>query len=165
MLCFSRVLVNLVPFTSLSRCRSADTTALTLYTDGVSDHSVLKDSSPKPYCPHLRDRWMNRCSTVGSSGAEALVLTRLRLDSNEASDRPTVSPLRSSVHPALLTLLLLLCNSSDDVKLIPASAQCTKCSDACANGTAGSSDGVFFLPFLRVFNFSLLQLNMPSFLL
>jgi hypothetical protein len=35
-----------VPSTLLSRCRSTDTTALALYTDGLSDHSVLKDSSP-----------------------------------------------------------------------------------------------------------------------
>jgi hypothetical protein len=55
-----------------------------LYTDGASDHPVLKDSSPKPYCPHLRDHRMNRCSIIGSSGAEAPVLVHLYLDSNEA---------------------------------------------------------------------------------
>jgi hypothetical protein len=53
-----------------------------LYTDGVSNHSVLKASSPKPYCPHLCERRMNRYPTVGSSGAEAPVLARLYLDSN-----------------------------------------------------------------------------------
>jgi hypothetical protein len=66
----------------LSHCRSADTTAPTRYTDGVVDHPVLKDSSPKPYCLHLQERRMNRYSTVGSCGAEAPVLARLYLDSN-----------------------------------------------------------------------------------
>jgi hypothetical protein len=140
MLCFSRASVHPVPSTSLSRCRSVDTTALTLCSDGASYHPVLKDSSPKPYCPHLRDRRMNRCSTVSSSGAEALVLARLCLDSNEVSNRPTVSPLRPSVHSVLPTSLLLLCNSSgafrnwtvessDGVNFILVSTQCTKCSD------------------------------------
>jgi hypothetical protein len=79
---------------------------------------VLKDSSPKPYCP-----------TVGSSSAEAPVLARLFLDSNEASDRLTVSSLRPSDHLVLLALLLLLCNSSG----------------ASRKGTVGSSDGVNFV--------------------
>jgi hypothetical protein len=39
--------------------------------------------------------------------------------------------------------------SSDSVKLIPASAQCTKCTDACTDGTVGSSDDGFSL-FSRV---------------
>jgi hypothetical protein len=73
---------------------------------------VLKDLSPKCLCWFDRNRRMNRCSTVGSSGAEAPVLARLCLDSNEASDRPTVSSLRPLYHPVLLALLLLLCNSS-----------------------------------------------------
>jgi succinylarginine dihydrolase len=50
---------------------------------------------------------------VGSSGAEESVLKRLCLNSNQASDRPTVSPLRPSDHTVLLSSLLLLCNSSD----------------------------------------------------
>jgi hypothetical protein len=50
---------------------------------------------------------------VESSGAEGFVLARLCLDSNWASDRPTVSPLRPSDHPVLLSFLLFLCNSSD----------------------------------------------------
>jgi hypothetical protein len=50
---------------------------------------------------------------TGSSGAEDFVLARLCLDSNLASDRPTVSSLRPPDHPMLLSLLLLLCNSSD----------------------------------------------------
>jgi hypothetical protein len=62
---------------------------------------------------------------VGSSGAEGFVLARLRLDSNWASDRPTVSPLRPSDHPVLLSSLLFLCNSSN----------------ASRNWTVGSSDG------------------------
>jgi hypothetical protein len=112
MLCFSRATVRSVPSTSLRCCIFADTSVLTLCSDSASDHPILNDSSPKPYCPHLRGRRMNRCSTVGSSGAEAPVLVRLCLDSNEASNRPTVSPLRPSVNPVLLTSLHLLCNSS-----------------------------------------------------
>jgi hypothetical protein len=50
---------------------------------------------------------------VGSSGAEGFVLARLCLDSNWASDRPTVSSLRPSDHPVLLSSLLFLCNLSD----------------------------------------------------
>jgi hypothetical protein len=38
---------------------------------------------------------------VGSSGAECFVLARLCMNSNWASDRPTVSPLRPSDHPVL----------------------------------------------------------------
>jgi hypothetical protein len=53
---------------------------------------------------------------VGSSGAAGFVLARLCLDSNWASDRPTVSPLRPSDHPVLLSSLLFLCNSSDATK-------------------------------------------------
>jgi hypothetical protein len=84
-----------------------------LCTDGLSDHPVLKDSTPDPYCMHLQERRMNRCFTVGSSGAEAPVLARLCLDSNEASDRPTVSTVRPSDHPVLLSSLLFLYNSFD----------------------------------------------------
>jgi hypothetical protein len=39
---------------------------------------------------------------VGSSGVEGFILAHLCLDSNWASDRPTVSPLRPSDHPVLL---------------------------------------------------------------
>jgi hypothetical protein len=53
---------------------------------------------------------------VGSSGVEGFVLAHLCLDSNWASDRPTVSPLRPSDHPVLLSSLLFLCNSSDATK-------------------------------------------------
>jgi hypothetical protein len=62
---------------------------------------------------------------VGSTGAEGFVLARLCLDSNWASDRPTVSSLRPSDHPVLLSLQLFLCNSSD----------------AARKWTVGSSDG------------------------
>jgi hypothetical protein len=41
--------------------------------------------------------------------------------------------------------------SYDGAKLIPASAQCTKCNDACTDGTIGSSDGGFSL-FSHVFD-------------
>jgi hypothetical protein len=62
---------------------------------------------------------------VGSSDVEGFVLARLCLDSNWASDRPTVSLLRPSDHPVLLSSLLFLCNSSD----------------ATRKWTVGSSDG------------------------
>jgi hypothetical protein len=52
----------------------------------------------------------------GSSGAEGFVLARLCMNSNWASDRPTVSPLRLSDHPVLLFSLLFLYNSSDATK-------------------------------------------------
>jgi hypothetical protein len=118
-----------VPSTSLSRWRSADTTPLTLYTDSASDHPVLKAPSPKPYYLHLCERRMNRCPTVDSSGAEALVLACLCLDSNWASDRPTVSSLIPSDHPVLLSSLLFLWKSSGASRI----------------STVGSSDGVNFV--------------------
>jgi hypothetical protein len=62
---------------------------------------------------------------VRSSGAEGFVLALLYMNSNWASDRPTVSPLRPSDHPVLLSSLLFLCNSSDATK----------------RWTVGSSDG------------------------
>jgi hypothetical protein len=62
---------------------------------------------------------------VGSSGAKGFVLARLCMNSNWASDRPTVSPLRPLDHPVLLSSLLFLCNSSDATK----------------KWTVGSSDG------------------------
>jgi hypothetical protein len=62
---------------------------------------------------------------VGSSGAEDFVLARLCINSNWASDRPTVSSLRPSDHSVLVSSLLFLCNSSD----------------ATRKWTVGSSDG------------------------
>jgi hypothetical protein len=53
---------------------------------------------------------------VGSSSAEGFVLARLCMNSNWASDRSMVSPLRPSDHPVLLSSLLFLCNSSDATK-------------------------------------------------
>jgi hypothetical protein len=99
---------------------------------------------------------------VGSSGAEELVLARLCLDLNEASDRPTVSTLRPSDHLVLLSSLFLLCNSSGASKKWTVGSsdgalvftQCTNssgdCTEACYLDTVGSSDGVlsFFLFFL-----------------
>jgi hypothetical protein len=64
---------------------------------------------------------------VGSSGAEGFVLARLFLDSNWASDRLTVSSLRPSDHPVLLSSLLFLCNSSN----------------ATRQWTVGSSNGTY----------------------
>jgi hypothetical protein len=96
---------------------------------------------------------------VGSSGAEDFVLVHLCLDSNWASDRPTVSSLRPSDYPVLLSSLLFLCNSSDATRKWTVGSsdgakgftQCTNlsddCTDACYLGIVGSSDGVFFLPF------------------
>jgi hypothetical protein len=86
------------------------------------------------------------------------LLARLCHDSNWASDRPKVSSLRPSDHPVLLSSLLLLCNSSgasrnwivrssDGVIFILPTTQCTKFTDACTDGTVGSSDGVFSLLF------------------
>jgi hypothetical protein len=95
-----------------------DKTAPTPHTDSASDHPVLKESSPKPYYPHLRERRINHYPTVGSSGAEAPVLARLCLDSNLASNEPTVSFLRPSDHPVLLSSLLL-CNSSGHLETGP----------------------------------------------
>jgi hypothetical protein len=66
---------------------------------------------------------------IGSSGAEGFVLAHFYLDSNEASDRPTVSSLRPSDHPVLLSSPLFLCNSSG----------------ASRNLTIGSTDGVIFI--------------------
>jgi hypothetical protein len=62
---------------------------------------------------------------VGSSGAEGFVLACLCIDSNWALDRPTVSSLRPSDHPVLLSSLLFVCNSSN----------------ATRKWTVGSSDG------------------------
>jgi hypothetical protein len=102
---------------------------------------------------------------VSSSGAEDFVVARLCLDSNWASDRPTVSSLRPSDHLVLLSSLLLLCNlahletwpldhltvSSSFFLLRSVPTTPTLCTD----GTVFSSDGVFFLLFIRVFNLDL----------
>jgi hypothetical protein len=62
---------------------------------------------------------------VGSSDVEGFVLARHCLDLNWASNRPTVTSLRPSDHPVLLSSLLFLCNSFE----------------ATRNWTVGSSDG------------------------
>jgi hypothetical protein len=54
---------------------------------------------------------------VGSSCVEGFVLARLCLDSNWASDRPTVSLLRPLDHPVLLSSLFFLYNLSDATKM------------------------------------------------
>jgi hypothetical protein len=139
--------------------RFSGITARTLCSNGVSDHPVLKDSSPNPYCLHLQECRMNHCFTVGSSDAKAPALARLCLDSNEASDRSTVSTLRPSDHLMLLSSLLL-CNSSNATRKLTVGSsdgalvftQCTNSSDhftdACYLGTIGSSDDVFSFSFL-----------------
>jgi hypothetical protein len=66
---------------------------------------------------------------VESSSAEDFILARLCLDSNWASDRLTVSTLRQSDHPVLLSSPLFLCNSSGASRSL----------------TVGSSDGVIFI--------------------
>jgi hypothetical protein len=100
---------------------------------------------------------------VGSSGVEGLILARLCIDSNWASDRLTVSSLRPSDHPVLLSSLLLLCNSSDATrKWIVGSSDgalvftlCTNssddCIDACYLCTVDSSDCVLSFSFLSRF--------------
>jgi hypothetical protein len=104
---------------------------------------------------------------IGSSDAEGFVLVRLCLDSNWASNRSTVSSLRPSDHPVLLSSLLFLCNSSDASRKWTVGSSdsalgfnhCTyssdDCTDACYLSTVGSSDGVFFLRFTRVFHLDL----------
>jgi hypothetical protein len=62
---------------------------------------------------------------VGLSGTEDVVLARLCLDSNWVSDRLTVSSIRLSDHPMLLSSLLFFCKSSDTTR----------------KWTTGSSDG------------------------
>jgi hypothetical protein len=118
----------------------------------------------------LREEFLSAPIHSPLSGSPYRSFSNCRIDRHfpltKASDRPMVSTLRPSNHPVLLSLLLLLRNSSnstrkwtvgssDGVNFISASAQCTKCSDACTDGTVCSSDGVFFLPFLRVFNLDL----------
>jgi hypothetical protein len=87
--------------------------------DPATKSSLLAFMQPsdRPTLPHDQG--------VGSFGVEDFVLARLYLDSSWASDRPTVSSLRPSDHPVLLSLLLFICNSSDATR---------KC-------TVGSSDG------------------------
>jgi hypothetical protein len=67
---------------------------------------------------------------VSSSGAEDFILVRLCLDSNWVLDRPTVSSLRPSDHPVLLSSLLFLRYSSDGANFILPPAQCTNYTDA-----------------------------------
>jgi hypothetical protein len=110
-----------------------------------------------------RDRRMNHCRPVGSSGATAWILVRLCLVWTWSSDRPTVLSIGLSVHPTLVSSLLLLCNSSDATKKWTVGSsdgaldftQCTNLSDhytdACYLGTVGSSDGVLSFPFLSHF--------------
>jgi hypothetical protein len=56
---------------------------------------------------------MNRCSTIGSSGATALVLACLCLVQTWSLDRPMVPSNGLLVHPTLLTSLICLFYSSE----------------------------------------------------
>jgi hypothetical protein len=96
---------------------------------------------------------------VNSSGAEEVVLARLCLDSNKASDRPTVSSLRPLDHPVLLSSLVLLCNSfgasrnwtvdsSDGVNFVWPVASVPTTPTLCIDGAVGLSDGVLFFSLL-----------------
>jgi hypothetical protein len=73
---------------------------------------------PASKSPLLASTWLLDRPTlhleqgVRSSGAEVFVLAHLCLDSNWVSDRLTVSPLRPSDHPVLLSSLLFPCNAS-----------------------------------------------------
>jgi hypothetical protein len=100
---------------------------------------------------------------VGSSDAEDFVLARLCLVLNWASDRPTVSSLRSSEHPVLLSSLLFLRNSSgastkrtisssNGVNFVWLAAQCTNYTDAYAPMVPSVHPTVCFL-FLSLLDF------------
>jgi hypothetical protein len=96
------------------------TQLLRRYAPTVRRTSGAEDPAPKS--PLLALTWPSDRPTlhldqgVGSSGAEGFVLACLCMNSNWASDRPAVSPLRPSDHPVLLSSLLFLCNSSDTTK-------------------------------------------------
>jgi hypothetical protein len=103
---------------------------------------------------------------VGSSGAEDFVLARLRLDSNWALDKPKCPHsdrriirfycLRFSssvIHPAHLGIGLSVHSTVSSSFYLLCSVPTTL--TLCTDGAAGSSDGVFFLLFLRVFNLDL----------
>jgi hypothetical protein len=91
---------------------------------------------------------MNRWRPVGSSGATAWILVRLCLVWTWSLDRPIVPSNGLSVHPTLLSSLLLVWNSSDAIRKWTVgssdgalvSTQCTNSSDATRKWTVGSSD-------------------------
>jgi hypothetical protein len=157
MLCFSRASVHPVPSTSCSRWRSTDKTAPTLYTNGASVHPMLKTPQPSRRSLLAFMRPSDRPTLpldqgVGSSSAEDFVLARLCLDSNWASDRPTVSSLRSSDHPVLLSSLGIgpsvhptVSTSFCMLRSVPTTPM------LCTDGTVGSSDSVFSFPFFAQF--------------
>jgi hypothetical protein len=141
-----------------------------LCTDGASVHPVLKDFSPNRLCWFLRNRRIDRRFPLTkvsvhlvlkslSWRVSVLIQTRRLLDWRFAhSDRRIIlcyclrgssSPIHLaylqnglSVHPIVPTSFCLL-------RSVPTTQT------LCTDGTVGSSDGVFFLPFLRVFNFDL----------
>jgi hypothetical protein len=128
-LCFSKASVHPVPSTSLSRCSSADTIVLMLYTDGASVHPVLKTSRPKHLCMLLCDRRIDRCFLLtkvsvhpvlkGSSWrVSVLIQTKRRIDQRYpfsdrriircyclrfffSATRPTLLKNGPSVHPTV----------------------------------------------------------------
>jgi hypothetical protein len=155
-----------VPSTSFSRCIFADTTAPTLYTDGASVHPVLKDFSPKHLCMLLRDRRIDRRYLWPKASIHP-VLKRLswrvsvfiqiecRIDwrcphsdrriircyylhCSSSAIHPTHLQNGLSVHPMVPTSFCLL-------RSVPTTPT------LCTDGTVGSSNGVFYFPFLPRF--------------
>jgi hypothetical protein len=84
---------------------------------------VLKDLLPERLCLFLRDRRIDRRFPLTKASVHS---DSLSLDSNLTLDRLTVSSLKPSKHPVLLSPPLFLCNSSG----------------ASRNWTVESSDGV-----------------------
>jgi hypothetical protein len=112
------------PSTSLSCC-SPLTQLIRCYT------LMVRRFSPKPYCLHLRDHQMNRCSSLGASLSCSNWVTgypdgalQWTVGSSDASDF-VASPLQF-----IRRIYKMDRRFIKWCQLIPASAQCTKCSDA-----------------------------------
>jgi hypothetical protein len=163
MLSFSKVSVHPMPSTSLSHWRSTDTIAPTHYTDGASVHSVLKDASPKRLCMLLRDcridwRYLWPWASVHpvlkrlSWHVSVSIQTKRRIDRRcPHLDRRIIRCYclccsSSATRPTLLE------NGPSVHSTVP---RVSPSVDACYLGVVGSSDGISFLPFLRVFNLDL----------
>jgi hypothetical protein len=137
-----------------------------LCTDGASVHPMLKDFSPNRLCWFFRNRQIDRRFPLTKASVHPVlkslswcvsvfIQTRHRIDRRcPYSDRRIIRWYRlryssSSIHPMqlenTLSVHLTVCVSCASF------TQCTKCTDACTDGTVGSSDGVSFLPFLPRF--------------